>query len=133
MHNRGYHVFPSKFFCLTVPKILLGNTLVYQEISVIQKLYASERGEYQVGPSRAFCHTVPENFVGEHFGVSESFGYRKSLCIRERERERGGGAGNTFSVKNFCHTVPKNSVGEHFGVSENFVYRKFLCIRSGYH
>ena len=36
-----------------------------------------------------FCLTVPKNFVGEHFGVSENFGYRKNLCIRE-------GVGITF-------------------------------------
>ena len=32
---------------------------------------------------KIFCLTVPKNFVGEHFGVSENFGYRKILCIRE--------------------------------------------------
>ena len=70
-------------------KISLGNTSVYQKISDIETFYASERGsggEYHVSPSKTFCHTVPKNFVGEHFGVSEKFGYRKNLCIRE-----GGG------------------------------------------
>ena len=30
-----------------------------------------------------FCLTVAKNFVREHFGVSENFGYRKILYIRE--------------------------------------------------
>ena len=82
-------------------------------------------GGYHVSPSETFCHTVPKNFVGEHFGVSEKFGYRKILCIREEEY-------HVSPSKTFCHTVLKNFVGEHFGVSENFVYRKILCIRRGY-
>ena len=72
---------------------------------------------------KIFCLTVPKNFVGEHFGVSENFGYRKILCIRER------GGYHVSSSKTFCLSVPKNFVGEHFGVSENFGYRKILCIR----
>ena len=72
----GITTFRSKFFGLTIPKISLGNTSVYQKISGIEKFYASERGgEYHVSPSKTFCHTVPKNFVGEHFGVSENFGY----------------------------------------------------------
>ena len=76
---------------------------------------------------KIFCPTVPKNFVGEHFGVSENFGYRKILCIRE------GWGYHVSPSKTFCHTVPKNFVGEHFVVSENFVYRKIFCIRRGYH
>ena len=30
-----------------------------------------------------FCLTVPKKFVGEHFALSENFGYRKNLSIRE--------------------------------------------------
>ena len=32
-------------------------------------------------PPKVFCLAVPENFVGEHFGDLENFGYRKILCI----------------------------------------------------
>ena len=35
---------------------------------------------------KIFGLTVPKIFVGEHLDVSEIFGYRKILCIRE-----GGG------------------------------------------
>ena len=57
---------------------------MYQKISGNEKFYASERegGGYHVSPSKTFCHTVAKNFVGEHFGVSENFVYRKILCIR---------------------------------------------------
>ena len=84
----GYHDFSFKIFGLTVPKILLGNTSVYQIISGVEKFYASERrgggGEYHVFPSKTFCHTVPKNFVGEHFGarkfrVSPSFMNKKRI------------------------------------------------------
>ena len=40
-----------------------------------------------------FCHTVPKNFVQEPFCVSENFGYRKMLEIRE-------GAGITIFRQN---------------------------------
>ena len=41
-----------------------------------------ERGHHDF-PSKRCCLTVPKNFVGETC-VSESFGYRKMLRIRER-------------------------------------------------
>ena len=77
----GITTFRSKFL-VSVPKISLGNTSVYQKISGIEKFYASERGGVSRSPSKTFCHTVPKSFVGEHFGVSENFVYRKILCIR---------------------------------------------------
>ena len=43
--------------------------------------------EYHDFLSKIFCLTVPKKFVGEHFGVSEKFGKRKILCIREGEGE----------------------------------------------
>ena len=76
----GYHDFSFKIFGLTLPKISLGNTSVYQKISGIEKFYASERGVSR-SPPKTFCHTVPKNFVGEHFGKSENYVYRKTLCI----------------------------------------------------
>ena len=41
-------------------------------------------GEYQDFPSKIFCLTVPKYFIGEHFGVSEKFFYRKFSCIGGR-------------------------------------------------
>ena len=61
------------------------------------------------GVSRLFVQNFwsdsTENFVGEHFGVSENFGYGKILYIR------GGGGVSRSPSKTFCLTVPKNFVG----------------------
>ena len=38
-------------------------------------------GGYHDFPSKSFCLTVPKYFIGEHFGVSEKFFYRKFFCI----------------------------------------------------
>ena len=74
-----------------------------------------------------FCLTVPKNFLGEPFGISEKFWYRKILCI-------WGGEGrdyHEFPSKKFCLTVSENFVGELFCVSEELWYRKFLGTREG--
>ena len=82
----------------------------------VTKIFMHKRGRgYHISQSKTFCHTVPKNVVGEHFVVSENFGYRKILCIgegvieREREREKEGerereterGGVSRFSVENF--------------------------------
>ena len=51
-------------------------TSVWPLISV---LYAKGYHDF---PSKLFCLTIPKNFVGEPFGVSENFWYRKVLCFR---------------------------------------------------
>ena len=48
-----------------------------------------------------FFVSVPKNFVAEHFGDSENFGYRKILCIRKGY--------HYFPLNFFCLTMPKNS------------------------
>ena len=63
------------------------------------------------------------SFVEEPFYVSESFGYRKILCLR--------GEYYNFLWKICCLTVPKKFVEEPFCVSESFGYRKTLGIRGG--
>ena len=90
----------------------------------VTKKFMHERGRgYHISQSKTFCHTVPKNFVGEHFGVSENFGYRNILCIGERDR--GGGEYHVSPSKTFCVTVPIKFVGEHFCVSKDFWYRIF--------
>ena len=64
------------------------------------------------------CLTGPNRFVGEHFGVSKNFGYRKILCIRER------GGYHVSPSKTFCLTVPIKFVEEPFCVLKEFWYRK---------
>ena len=82
-----------------------------------------KRGGYHDFSFTMFCLTIPKNFVGQHFGSSENFGYRKNLCFRE-------GVSRSPSKVVF-HTVSKSFVGEHFGSSEDFGYRKILCFREG--
>ena len=84
------------------------------------------------GLSRLFVQNFwshsTENFVGEHFGVSENFGYRKILCIRE--------GGIMFSVKNFLsHSTEKFRWGtlrclRKFRVSQNFMHKKRISLNS---
>ena len=139
MHQRGRGItfLRRKLFVTQSRKISLGNTSVYREILGIEKFRASEREGYHISPSKTFCHTVPKNFVVEHFGVSENFGFRNILCIRERERERERerdrerGEYHVSPSKFFCLTVPIKFVGERFGVSEKLGYRKILCMREG--
>ena len=50
MHNRGYHKFPSKIFCLTVPKNFVGIPSMFQKIWGIEKFYGLER--WREGVSR---------------------------------------------------------------------------------
>ena len=69
MQKRGYHVFPLKLFCPTVPKNFVGQSFGVSLISSIKKVWIRE-GEYQDFPSEIFCLTVPKNFVGESFKVS---------------------------------------------------------------
>ena len=40
MHTRGYHVFPSKLFGLTVPKTFVGIPSMFHKIWGIEKIYA---------------------------------------------------------------------------------------------
>ena len=62
-----------------------------------------------------FCLPVPKYFIGEHFGVSENFFYRKFSCIR---------AGHLGFVEIFCLTGPKRKA-----LSRNpSVFRKFSGI-----
>ena len=42
MHNRRYHVFPAKIFCLTVPKNFVKEPFSVSLISGIKKFYAYE-------------------------------------------------------------------------------------------
>ena len=78
MHNRGYHKFPSKIFCLTVPKNFLKEPFSVSLISGIGKFYASE-GYVTIFDflSKFFCLTVPKNFVKEPFSVSLISGIKK--------------------------------------------------------
>ena len=57
----GYQDFPSKIFCLRVPKISVGQSFTVALISDSEKVYGQEAGgEYQDFPSKTICITVPK-------------------------------------------------------------------------
>ena len=121
----GIHVFPSKLFCLTVPKVSVGECFTVAIISGSRKVYGQEGGvEYEGFPSKNLYLTVPKNFVGEPFcAVFQKISGSQNVYIYER------GEYQDFPLKNFCLTVPKNFIEEPFCVSENFWYRKMLGIK----
>ena len=82
--DRGYHVFPSEIFGVTVPKNFVGIPSMFQKLCGIVKFYASETEGVSRFSLENFCHTLPKNVIAEQFGVSEKFVYRKILCIRRR-------------------------------------------------
>ena len=86
--GREYQDFPSKIFCLAVPKKFVGESFSTSLFSVIEKFYASERG----GSFNIFCRkcfvSQCQNFPlrGGSFTVAISSGNEK-VSIR-------GGAGS---------------------------------------
>ena len=109
--RRGeYQVFPSKFFCLTVPKISVVESFTVALVLGIEKVWITGGGgEYQDFLSKSFCLTVPKNSVGETFIVALISDTGK-VCRRRGEYQ-------DFPSKTFCLTVPKFSVGESFTVA----------------
>ena len=68
MDKRGveYQDFPSKTFCLTVPKNFVGKPFSVSLFSGAEEVWIRE-GEYQDFVSTFFCLTVPKIFVGKPF------------------------------------------------------------------
>ena len=97
--------FPSKFFCLRVPRNAVGETFSLSLISGIKKVWMRGWGGCQDFLSKIFCLTVPENFVGQPFRVSLILGIEKFYALQGYV---------TISVEIFCLTLPKNFVGEPF-------------------
>ena len=62
--------FPSKVFCLTVPKNAVGEPFSLSLTSGIEKIWMRGWGSCQDIPLKIFCLTVPKNFVGQPFRVS---------------------------------------------------------------
>ena len=79
LDKRGeYHDFLPKIFCLTVPKISVGESFTVAVISGSEKVYGQEGGgEYQDFPSKTFCLTVLKKFVGESLTVAVISGSEK--------------------------------------------------------
>ena len=107
--------FCRNFFHLTGPKKLRqGTILCFRKFLVGKKILWIRGWSYHDFPSKSFCLTVPKYFIGEHFGVSEKFFYRKFSCIR-------GGASR------FCRNFLSYRTETKSFVKENFC----LGIRGG--
>ena len=88
------------FFYLTGPKKLRqGTILCFRKFLVGKNILWIRGGGGITIFRRSFCLTVPKYFLGEDFGVSEKFFYRKLSCM-------GGGRHHGF-VEIFCLTGTK--------------------------
>ena len=123
--DRGYHVFPSEMFGVTVPKNFVIIPSRFPKTWGIDNFYAAEKEGVSRFSLETFCHTLPKSLVAEHFGVSEKFVYRKILCIRK-------GYHSTL-MKDFCLTVPKNFVRELYCFWKNSGVETFCGLKKGYH
>ena len=64
-------MFSIESFCLTVPKVSVGESFTVALVYGSEKVYGQEGGgEYQKFPSKFFCLTVPKVFVEESFTVA---------------------------------------------------------------
>ena len=68
--SEGYVTIFVEFFCLTVPKIYVGNpSMLCFRIFPEAKMFIDKKGEYQEFLSKVFCLTMLTNFVVEPFSV----------------------------------------------------------------
>ena len=97
MHYRGYHKFPSKTFCLTVPKNFVGIPSMFQKISGIEKFYASEKG--------GITFLRRKHFVTQYRKIlwASLQCFRKIGVSKNFMHNRGH---HKFPSKIFCLTVP---------------------------
>ena len=65
-----YQDFPSKNFCLIVPKISVAESFIVSSNSGTEKVWRRGLGEYQQFPSKFFCLRVPKNCLGESLTVA---------------------------------------------------------------
>ena len=105
-----YHHFLSNIFCLTVPKIIVGEPFSKSPFSGIEKIYASD-GYVTMFYQKVFCLTVPKRFVEEPF-----FAVFQKISGSEKVYGEEGGKYQDFPSKNFCLTVPRNFEREPFRV-----------------
>ena len=116
--GKGYHVFPSELFCLTVPKNFVGGTLLCFRKFLVSKIFMYGRGGITV--LSIFLSDSAQKFRGGNLLCFE-----KNSGIENFHALEGGGGGYVF-VDFFCLTVPKNFVEEPFSIRKNFKHRNFL-------
>ena len=119
--RRGYHVFPSSFSCLTLPKNFIGNTSSFQKISGIENFLWMRGGggrRNHVFPWKKISITVPESFIG-----NASWFENVSGIWRNKWSRRG-------YISNFCQNfgliLPKRFLGTLRGFKE-ILAAKNLC------
>ena len=76
--GRRFHNFPLIFFCLTVPKHLLGKPPSVSLISCIEKIYAYEC-YVTLFCRNIFFLKIPKNLLGEPYCVPKNFWYGKKF------------------------------------------------------
>ena len=109
MDKRGeYQDFPSKFFCLTVPNIFVGESFTVAVISGTGKVWIRKGGVSRFSVENFLSHSA-EHFRRGILYCCSNFGYRKSL-------DKKGGSIKIFRRKFFV-SVPKTFVGESFTVA----------------
>ena len=118
-----YQDFPSKIFCLTVPKISVGESFTVALISGIEKVWIRGGGVSRFSVENFLSHSA-ENFRRGILHCCINFGYRKSLD------KRGGGV-SSFSVEKFFVSQCRNFRRGILYCCINFGYRKSLDKRGG--
>ena len=104
-------MFSIKSFCLTVPKVSVGESFTVALVSCSEKVWRMRGGgSYQNFPSKNLCLRVPNNSVGESFSVA-------LISVTERVWIRRRGEIKIFRRKFFVSPCWKNSVGESFTVA----------------
>ena len=113
------YVFPSKVFCLTIPKILIGNSSCFQKISVMGGIEWTRRAASQI--------SVKFDFASFYRKIS--FGTLR--CLREILAAKSfygcQGVIPRFSVDIFLSHITANFFWHFFGVSKYFWQRK-VCM-----
>ena len=118
-----YQDFPSKTFCLTVPRNFVGKSFSVSLPSGAEEVWIREGGLSRFSVKNYLSHSA-EKFRGwgESFSVSFISGIDKVWI-------RGGEAVSRFSVQNFLsHSAEKSSKGTLKSFTK-FGYGKFFCIR----
>ena len=108
-----YRKFPSNFFCLILPKKLIGNSSVFQKSSGSQNFFWMREGISSFPVEFLLSH-ITEIFHWELFVVSENYWQREHFMNASRRSH--------FSVKVFCVSLyGKLSLGTHLFFSKKFL------------
>ena len=82
--REGLPHFVSKICWLTVPKNFPAETSSASQILFLVSKNVRDKGARVIPFSvNLFSLTIPNRFVEESFCVSECFGYRRKICLRE--------------------------------------------------